>query len=623
MTSNTPRASRPLARIEYLKVKNYRALREVEFKDLTRFTVLLGPNGSGKSTVFDIFAFLAECFELGLRRAWDRRGRARELKTRGGEGPISIEIKYREPGYPLITYHLAVDERAGAPVVVEEWLRWKRGSHGQPFRFLEYREGHGKAVSGEQPDEQDRRIEIPLKSADLLAVNALGQFADHPRVAALRDFITGWYVSYLSAESARGQPEAGPQERLTRSGDNIANVIQYLAEQHGKRLEKIFEVLRRRVPRIERVLAETMPDGRLLLQIKDAPFSHPVLAKFASDGTLKMLAYLDLAVRPGAAALHRYRRAGELPSPKASRGAGRGMPHGHRPHPAAGDHPFSVLSQRPAAGGSAGAVAGRAGLHEDRARSRSAGCEGVRRSRRLARAVVDGRTARRWRPAREPGRPDARETQGLTMTATHLEVLVEEPSMEAFLRALLPRLLPQDRTFEVRAFQGKTDLLAKLEGRLCGYAAWIPDDWRILVVVDRDDEDCHRLKRRMESAAHTAGLRSRSVAKMVAGSSPTVSPSRSWKRGTSATGRQSRPLIHASHPLCHDERASVTRTASRAAPGRPSSGSCSDTVILGVDYRRSRPRVRSVPMSIQSAALRPPFVLSGRRSPKHSRDGIH
>lgn len=298
MTSSTSRASRPLARIEYLKVKNYRALREVEFKDLTRFTVLLGPNGSGKSTVFDVFAFLAECFELGLRRAWDKRGRARELKTRGQEGPISIEIKYREPGYPLITYHLAVDERGGAPVVVEEWLRWKRGSHGQPFRFLDYRDGHGKAVSGEQPDEQDTRKDIPLKSADLLAVNALGQFADHPRVAALRDFITGWYVSYLSAESARGQPEAGPHERLTRSGDNLANVIQYLAEQHGARLEKVFEILRRRVPRIERVLAETMADGRLLLQIKDAPFSHPVLAKFASDGTLKMLAYLVLLHDP-------------------------------------------------------------------------------------------------------------------------------------------------------------------------------------------------------------------------------------------------------------------------------------------------------------------------------------
>jgi predicted ATPase len=286
------------ARIEYLKVQNFRALREVEFKDLTPLTVLLGPNGSGKSTVFDVFAFLAECFELGLRRAWDKRGRAKELKTRGGDGPVTIEIKYREPGFPLITYHLAVDERAGGPVVVEEWLRWKRGSHGQPFRFLDYREGKGKAVSGEQPDERDTRIDVPLKSADLLAVNALGQFAEHPRVAALRDFITGWYVSYLSADSARGQPEAGPQERMTRTGDNLANVIQYLAEQHGDRLEQIFDVLRRRVPRIERVLAETMPDGRLLLQIKDAPFSNPVLAKFASDGTLKMLAYLVLLYDP-------------------------------------------------------------------------------------------------------------------------------------------------------------------------------------------------------------------------------------------------------------------------------------------------------------------------------------
>lgn len=286
------------ARIEYLRVENYRALKQVELKNLTPLTVLLGPNGSGKSTVFDVFAFLSECFEFGLRRAWDRRGRAKELKTRGCDGPLVIEIKYKEPGFPVITYRLAVDERKGAPVVVEEWLQWRRGKNGKPFRFLEYKEGQGRAISGEKPDKQDTRVEIPLKSSDLIAVNALGQFADHPRVAALRDFITGWYVSYFSVDDTRGQPEAGPQERLSRTGDNIANVIQYLEEQHPDRLEKIFEVLRLRVPRIERVLAEAMPDGRLLLQIKDAPFDHPVLARFASDGTLKMLAYLVLLYDP-------------------------------------------------------------------------------------------------------------------------------------------------------------------------------------------------------------------------------------------------------------------------------------------------------------------------------------
>lgn len=297
-TAAFTRNTRQSARLTYLKVENFRALREVEFKNLTLLTVLLGPNGSGKSTVFDIFAFLSECFESGLRRAWDRRGRAKELKPRGSSGPLVIDIKYKEGNYPLITYHLAVDERKGSPVVVEEWLQWSRGTRGRPFRFLEYREGSGRAASGELPDIEDRRIDIPLKSPDLIAVNALGQFAEHPRVAALREFITSWYVSYFSVDNTRGQPEAGPQERLSRTGDNLANVIQYLEEQHPNRLKQIFDVLQPRVPRIEKVLAEAMPDGRLLLTIKDAPFENPVLARFASDGTLKMLAYLVLLYDP-------------------------------------------------------------------------------------------------------------------------------------------------------------------------------------------------------------------------------------------------------------------------------------------------------------------------------------
>ena len=287
------------ARIEYLRVQNFRALQDVELKAVTPLTVLLGPNGSGKSTVFDVFAFLKDCFDSGLRGAWDKRGRAKELKTRGSDGPVTIEIKYRErPRTPLITYHLAVDEPAGKPVVVHEWLSWKRGSHGRPIRFLEHWSGHGHAASGETPNANDEQVKFAISSPDLLAVNALGQFQEHPRVAALRNFIIGWHVSCLSADRTRGQPEAGPQEQLSRTGDNLANVIQRLSEQHPERLEHIFKVLSRRVPRVERVLAEAMPDGQLLLQIKDGPFSNPVLARFASDGTLKMLAYLVLLYDP-------------------------------------------------------------------------------------------------------------------------------------------------------------------------------------------------------------------------------------------------------------------------------------------------------------------------------------
>ncbi len=262
-------------------------------------TVLLGPNGSGKSTLFDVFTFLSDCFRHGLRPAWDKRGRAREIRTRGGRGPVVIEIKYREqPDLPLITYHLAIDERDKGPVVVEEWLQWRRRPRGRPFRFLEYREGAGQVISGEMPDEQDQRIEVPLRSPDLIAVNTLGQIADHPRVAALREFITDWYLSYLSLADTRGQPEAGPQERLSHTGDNLPNVIQFLKEQHPDHLARIEGILRQRVPRLQSIVTEIMPDGRLLLQIRDAPFEEPILSRFASDGTLKMLAYLTILYGP-------------------------------------------------------------------------------------------------------------------------------------------------------------------------------------------------------------------------------------------------------------------------------------------------------------------------------------
>jgi predicted ATPase len=286
-------------RIEELYVRNYRALKDLQLKNLMPLTVFLGPNGSGKSTIFDVFAFLSECFSVGLRKAWDKRGRFKELRTRGTDGAIVFELKYREkPKFPVITYHLAIEEGKKGPYVAEEWLQWKRGQRGRPFRFLEFREGTGRVVTGEMPDEKDQRIDEQLASPEMIAVNTLGQLAKHPRANALRRFITGWYLSYLTADNTRVTPEAGPQERLSATGDNLPNVIQYLKEQHEDRLKEILKTLSRRVPRLEKVDAELMADGRLLLQIKDAPFDQPILAKFASDGTLKMLAYLTVLYDP-------------------------------------------------------------------------------------------------------------------------------------------------------------------------------------------------------------------------------------------------------------------------------------------------------------------------------------
>jgi predicted ATPase len=285
-----------LAKIQRLRIQNYRVLRDVEFRDLTPLTVLLGPNGSGKSTVFDVFAFLHEAFTTNLRAAWDHRNRIRELRSRGESGPIIIEITYRQaPGERLVTYRLELDEENGSPVVVSELLRWSISpGSGRPKEILKFQRGEGFLYDDIREVYTDERLDSP----DLLAVSTLGGLARHPRVAGLRRFISGWYLSYLSGGTRRTVPEAGPQARLSETGDNLPNVVQYLSEQHPDRLTDILRVLAARVPQLERVDTELLADGRLLLRFKDAPFDEPVLAKYASDGTLKLLSYLTVLYDP-------------------------------------------------------------------------------------------------------------------------------------------------------------------------------------------------------------------------------------------------------------------------------------------------------------------------------------
>lgn len=83
--------------------------------------------------------------------------------------------------------------------------------------------------------------------------------------------------------------------------------------------------------------------------------------------------------------------------------------------------------------------------------------------------------------------------------------------MEAFLRELLPRLLGDQITYQVYPSRSKDDLLRKLPARLRGYASWLPDDWRIVVVVDCDDDECFSLKQILENEAARAGLRTRAA----------------------------------------------------------------------------------------------------------------
>ena len=53
-------------------------------------------------------------------------------------------------------------------------------------------------------------------------------------------------------------------------------------------------------------------------------------------------------------------------------------------------------------------------------------------------------------------------------------------------------------------------MLKKLPERLRGYRHWLPEDWLIIVLLDRDQEDCFQLKAKMEEIARGEGLSTKS-----------------------------------------------------------------------------------------------------------------
>ncbi len=94
------------------------------------------------------------------------------------------------------------------------------------------------------------------------------------------------------------------------------------------------------------------------------------------------------------------------------------------------------------------------------------------------------------------------------VNAEHLEILVEEPSMEAALRAILPKMIGE-MSFNITQYTDKQTFLNRLPNRLHGYARSLPPSHRIIVVIDRDNDDCRKLKSCIETMAQKAGLRTR------------------------------------------------------------------------------------------------------------------
>jgi predicted ATPase len=317
-----------MALIEGFRVQNYRALRDVTLgklssqqggAPLTPFTVVIGKNGVGKSTLFDAFGFVADCLAHDVEQACDmkQRGGYERLRSSGTTDPIRFEIYYREAkGERPMTYELAIAlDATGRPFVESEVLKQRRKGqkHGRPYPFLRLNHGKGTVWAGEEEveeedddevatggeGEEDRaKASVELTDLRQLGIATLGTLKEHPRIKRFRDFLKGWYLSYFHPDAARSLPTAGPQKHLNSHGDNIGNVVQFMAREHKDRFNAILESIAAKIPGIKSIDTQETLDKRLVLRFNDGAFSDPFFAQQMSDGTLKVFAYLLLMEDP-------------------------------------------------------------------------------------------------------------------------------------------------------------------------------------------------------------------------------------------------------------------------------------------------------------------------------------
>lgn len=294
-------------KIETIRLENFKNYRDVLIRDIPSFCVVVGANGTGKTTLFDVFGFLKDCLTFNVSSALAARGGFKEVVSRGSDsGRVQIEIQFRTPisGVErLVTYLLSIEEKKGRATVAREVLRYKRGSFGSPYHFLDFKYGKGYAITNEEefnkPDEELSREDQTLDSPDVLAIKGLGQFQRFKAANAFRQLIENWHVSDFHINLARGSKDAiGYTEHLSDSGDNLQLVAKYLFDYEPELFTRIIDRMKSRVPGIGDVEPHPTEDGRLLLKFKDGSFKDPFIDRYVSDGTIKMFAYLVLLYDP-------------------------------------------------------------------------------------------------------------------------------------------------------------------------------------------------------------------------------------------------------------------------------------------------------------------------------------
>ncbi|UTG73672.1 AAA family ATPase [Neisseria subflava] len=304
-------------KINYLEIKGFKSIQNVELKDVSPFMVLAGANGTGKSNFVDALAFLSKVIDMGVSKAVSEFGSIENLiSPKHKAGDISYKIEF-EIEKQIYQYEIMIALKNIASRVKEESLKILK--------------------SGEIIFDSDKiRKELEAKkesntSNDLIGAGLLGalrglilgvlQDSDQIGQDIIYGVATGIGLKlltdgkYLSDDSFLRQNKkfqglrnvkifridpftiknrrstANNPTELNRDGSNIAAVLEKLEKDNELR-EQIIEWMSVIVPEMKKVSVKTqnIDNSKGLFFEEDSGDRFP--AHMVSDGTIYALCLL-------------------------------------------------------------------------------------------------------------------------------------------------------------------------------------------------------------------------------------------------------------------------------------------------------------------------------------------
>lgn len=265
--------------IQYLEIKGFKSVADLQLHDVSPFMALAGANGAGKSNVSDALAFFGAVVQ---------RGAVQAIRDFNGFQQIHC-YKYRKEQRTTIAFALKVQF---GDSLYDYTLKLKSMDE-QPF-ILETLKVDDRMVIDRRAkgdtrvafSDEDNLQLLPDYPPEMTALMLLGQ-------SPLYGFLTNIRVFRIDPVSAK-QPDSSNADAsaLDAQGKNVATMLSVLEKEVGFR-DQVLEWVELIVPGMEGVSTEKQRlDGSTVITFKEEGTRARFPAGLISDGTIYALSIL-------------------------------------------------------------------------------------------------------------------------------------------------------------------------------------------------------------------------------------------------------------------------------------------------------------------------------------------